>query len=108
MIALDEKGEAQGEIYLDDGESMAYQRGEYVKRRFEFSSGRLSSVDISSGGEGGGGGGDVEGGRQSGVDALVTKVVLWSVDPSGKEKKEVIKTGLRLSIGVDWSVEIST
>lgn len=35
VIALGRQGEAEGELYLDDGESFGYQRGEYVWRGFK-------------------------------------------------------------------------
>lgn len=35
VIALGRGGEAEGELYLDDGDSFGYQRGEYVWRGFK-------------------------------------------------------------------------
>ena len=45
IIALDANGEAQGELYLDDGRSFAFQRGQYSYRTFKFSAdGNLISI----------------------------------------------------------------
>ena len=43
-VALDDSGSAQGELYLDDGVTYNYQRGEYIRRTFTFSSGKLKST----------------------------------------------------------------
>jgi len=43
FVALDSKGEASGELYIDDGHSFDYQRGQFVRRKFSFSNGRLSA-----------------------------------------------------------------
>ncbi|EJD46904.1 alpha-glucosidase [Auricularia subglabra TFB-10046 SS5] len=45
-VALDRDGKAQGELYLDDGESYAFQQGALVWRAFEFANGKLSSRDL--------------------------------------------------------------
>jgi alpha 1,3-glucosidase len=45
VIALDANGEAQGDLYLDDGHSFAFQRGHYSYRSFIFAAdGTLKSV----------------------------------------------------------------
>jgi alpha 1,3-glucosidase len=53
VVALSKEGTARGELYSDDGDSFAFQQGEFVWRGFEFSSitaGRavLRSVDLAS------------------------------------------------------------
>jgi alpha 1,3-glucosidase len=50
-VALDEKGSARGELYLDDGESFLYRSGqliwrEFVAQRYEKKVLRLSSHDL--------------------------------------------------------------
>lgn len=35
-IALDSSGSAEGDLYVDDGHSFAYQRGSYIHRQFSF------------------------------------------------------------------------
>ncbi|ORY06296.1 hypothetical protein K493DRAFT_252011 [Basidiobolus meristosporus CBS 931.73] len=47
VIALDEENSAQGELYLDDGESYDYQSGAYVHRKFTFTNGVLESLDVA-------------------------------------------------------------
>ncbi|KAG0052953.1 hypothetical protein BGZ83_001879 [Gryganskiella cystojenkinii] len=48
VIALDSKGEAKGKIYLDDGESFDYEKGDYILREFKVSNGVLSSRDLKA------------------------------------------------------------
>ena len=43
LVTLDNKGQASGDLYLDDGSSFAYMRGMYAHRVFEFKEGTLSS-----------------------------------------------------------------
>lgn len=38
IIALDKNGNAQGDLYIDDGRSFAFQRGQYAYKKFTFSS----------------------------------------------------------------------
>ncbi|KAI7830303.1 glycosyl hydrolases family 31-domain-containing protein [Gamsiella multidivaricata] len=46
VIALDNRGEASGRIYLDDGESFHYEQGDYILHEFRVSQGVLSSHDL--------------------------------------------------------------
>ena len=53
VVALSKEGTARGELYSDDGDSFAFQQGEFVWRGFEFSSitagwAVLRSVDLAS------------------------------------------------------------
>ncbi|KAI4142484.1 MAG: hypothetical protein L6R39_004919 [Caloplaca ligustica] len=56
IVALDNNNEAEGELYVDDGESFDFQKGAYIHRRFRISptgppdpvSFRLTSESISS------------------------------------------------------------
>lgn len=43
-IALNETGSAQGDLYVDDGHSFAYQRGSYLHRHFAFHKGILTNT----------------------------------------------------------------
>lgn len=43
LVTLDNKGQASGDLYLDDGSSFAYRRGMYAHRLFEFKDGVLSN-----------------------------------------------------------------
>ncbi|ORX49715.1 hypothetical protein BCR36DRAFT_370725 [Piromyces finnis] len=48
LIALDEKNEAYGEFYSDDGKSFDYQRSFYVYRSFKFANNVLTSSKFKS------------------------------------------------------------
>jgi len=48
-VALDRDGLASGELYLDDGESYAFEQGALVWRSFKFAKGKLISTDLVSG-----------------------------------------------------------
>lgn len=48
VITLDKNGEADGTLYVDDGESYEYQRGAYIHRSFHFQDSVLSSHDIGT------------------------------------------------------------
>ncbi|GFR40498.1 hypothetical protein Agub_g1066 [Astrephomene gubernaculifera] len=52
VVALDEQGGAEGELYMDDGRSFAFQRGGYLHRRFVFRSMKLvsSAQQVPAGG----------------------------------------------------------
>lgn len=47
MIALNSSSEAEGELYVDDGKSFAFEQGAYIHRRFVFSNGKLTSLDLA-------------------------------------------------------------
>ncbi|DBA94742.1 TPA: hypothetical protein ACH3X1_002291 [Trebouxia sp. C0004] len=42
-VALNSSGSAEGDLYIDDGHSFAYQRGSYLHRQFIFSKGVLTN-----------------------------------------------------------------
>ncbi|CAI7885923.1 unnamed protein product, partial [Closterium sp. NIES-53] len=44
VIALNSSMEAEGELYIDDGKSYAYEKGAFIHRRFLFSNGVLRSL----------------------------------------------------------------
>ncbi|KAL5355356.1 glycosyl hydrolases family 31-domain-containing protein [Aspergillus floccosus] len=48
VIVLDKKGQAEGTVYVDDGETFDYERGAYIHRRFNFRDSVLSSEDIGT------------------------------------------------------------
>ncbi|BFZ53288.1 glucosidase II [Savitreella phatthalungensis] len=49
VVALDNAQFAQGELYMDDGETFRNEAGEYLHRRFTFTSGKLLSKDLHIG-----------------------------------------------------------
>ncbi|KAK6820130.1 hypothetical protein RU639_007401 [Aspergillus parasiticus] len=48
VVVLDKNGEADGTLYVDDGETFDYERGAYIHRRFHFHDSTLSSEDIGT------------------------------------------------------------
>lgn len=48
-IALNETGSANGDLYVDDGHSFAYQRGSYIHRQFAFNKGILTNTAAKAG-----------------------------------------------------------
>ena len=44
VIVLDDAGKANGELYVDDGETFDYQAGAFIHRRFTFEAGQLIST----------------------------------------------------------------
>ncbi|KAL4788496.1 glycosyl hydrolases family 31-domain-containing protein [Aspergillus varians] len=47
VVVLDKNGQAEGTLYVDDGETFDYERGGYVHRRFRFQDSSLVSEDIA-------------------------------------------------------------
>ena len=48
MIALNSSQSAEGELYVDDGKSYEFQHDAYIHRRFIFSEGKLTSLNLAS------------------------------------------------------------
>ncbi|RHZ48927.1 glucan 1,3-alpha-glucosidase ROT2 [Aspergillus thermomutatus] len=48
VIILDKHGEAEGTLYVDDGETFNYEQGGYIHRRLRFEKSTLSSEDIGT------------------------------------------------------------
>ena len=46
VIVLGKEGTAQGELYVDDGDSFEFEQGAYIHRTFEFSNNSLKSKNI--------------------------------------------------------------
>ena len=45
---MDSSGAAEGELYIDDGKSYDFKQGAYIHRRFTFSDGKLTSVNLAT------------------------------------------------------------
>ena len=43
-VAVNSSGNAEGDLYIDDGRSFGYQRGSYLHRQFTFSKGYLTNT----------------------------------------------------------------
>lgn len=48
VVTLDKNSEADGSLYVDDGETYDYERGGYIHRRFHFRDSILTSEDIGT------------------------------------------------------------
>lgn len=51
VVVLDDKGQAQGTLYVDDGETYDYQQGAYIHRQFTFAEGKLRSTNLGDEGK---------------------------------------------------------
>ena len=127
VVSVSKEGAAEGELYVDDGDSFEYEQGQYIHRKFTLQHGVLSSVDAE--------GRDV-GSIQPGTwmkqmgDVAVDKIVIVGA-PASWDKKEVeIEAGdkkwtapvtyakgkgsssfatigrVGVPIGVDWSIKV--
>lgn len=67
-VALDENGEAEGEVYLDDGVSYNFVNGEYIRKTFRFSNSKLTST------------GTVLRVPENLVNTVIEKAVIFSTD----------------------------
>nr|GMD97935.1 probable glucan 1,3-alpha-glucosidase [Ipomoea batatas] len=47
VIALNSSQAAEGELYIDDGRSFDFKEGAYIHRRFIFSAGTLTSLNLT-------------------------------------------------------------
>ncbi|KAK7410934.1 hypothetical protein VNO78_02172 [Psophocarpus tetragonolobus] len=47
VIALNSSQSAEGELYIDDGSSFNFLQGAYIHRRFIFSNGKLTSINLA-------------------------------------------------------------
>ncbi|KAF2096180.1 alpha glucosidase II [Rhizodiscina lignyota] len=83
VVVLGNDGSADGELYLDDGESFDYQEGAYIHRRFAFSNGILSSEDIAVAK-----GSKTEKYHKSMKDVRVEKIIVVNAPEAWKSKNE--------------------
>lgn len=105
FVALDEQNNANGDIYLDDGESYNYMEGEFIHRRFECQNGRLQSIKFDDG--------------QRAIPELVKNMIIDKIIVYGATKPIEPKNGnasfdndvltienLHFKITDDWSIDI--
>ncbi|KAK2807123.1 hypothetical protein FQN51_004737 [Onygenales sp. PD_10] len=48
VVVLDRNGQAEGTLYVDDGETYDYEKGAFIHRRFSFADSALSTQDIGA------------------------------------------------------------
>jgi mannosyl-oligosaccharide alpha-1,3-glucosidase len=65
VVALDSRGMASGELFMDDGSSYNYLNGAYVLRRFTYSDSTLTASSASGSGSG-----------FAGEDAVVERILI--------------------------------
>jgi alpha 1,3-glucosidase len=92
LIAVDGSGEAEGSIYLDDGETFGFEEGKYVHRNFTFSKGVLSCKkgDTSE--------------KEIPVflrDNIVSDIEIYRLRPDGSSEVDHIE-GLHLKLCEEW------
>ncbi|CAJ2507340.1 Uu.00g085260.m01.CDS01 [Anthostomella pinea] len=130
VVALDKHGRAEGELYIDDGDSFDYEKGQYIHRTFKLNGSTLASTDA----EGRGAKSVKEGDWLKRMhNVAVDKVIIVGAPASWSKKKEVQveaggkKSTVKLeyfkadgsraafailgrvgaSIGADWTVDFS-
>ncbi|ORY19326.1 glycosyl hydrolases family 31-domain-containing protein [Clohesyomyces aquaticus] len=86
VVVLDKDGNAEGTIYVDDGETFEYQQGGYIHRRFSFdgSKGFLTSVNIGTKGT------KTDAYAKAMAKVRVEKVIVVGAPKEWKGKKEVV------------------
>ncbi|KAK8209192.1 glucosidase II [Zalaria obscura] len=85
VLVLGDSGDAEGDLYLDDGESFEYQDGAYIHRKFHYDAATqsLSSEDLSTPGK------KTKAYLKAMEKVRVEKVVIVNAPVSWKSKTEV-------------------
>lgn len=94
MISCNSSYEAEGKIYLDDGKTFNFKKGEFLHRRFTFKDYTLKCEKI-----------DVEGEKlipENVKDSYIGSIVIYG----GKDGQVVNYTGLHINIKNEWSMNI--
>ncbi|KAM5464685.1 glucosidase II [Microsporum audouinii] len=100
IVVLDSKGQAEGELYVDDGETFDYKQGAYIHRQFVFSGTTLSSNDQTTIGA------KTNQYLKTMAEVQVEKIVLVGIPSDWKGKGSVLvledgaKSGVKASL--DW------
>ncbi|XP_021734624.1 probable glucan 1,3-alpha-glucosidase [Chenopodium quinoa] len=85
VIALNSSQSAEGELYVDDGKSFEFQRGAYIHRRFIFTDGKLTSLNLAP---------SSNDGRLFSTECVIERIILLGhksqpksalIEPSNKE-----------------------
>ena len=102
MVALNSSQAAEGELYVDDGKSFEFLQGASIHRRFVFSKGQLTSVNLAP----------TSGKSQFSSDCIIERIILLgyvggsksvSIKPAN-QKAEIEFGPLRLKGGKGPSV----
>ncbi|KAF2179891.1 glycoside hydrolase family 31 protein [Zopfia rhizophila CBS 207.26] len=86
IVVLDKDGNAEGSIYLDDGETFDYKQGAYIHRRFSFSAQykSLSSSSLNTKGA------KTDSYAKTMSKVRVEKVIIVNAPKEWKDKKHVV------------------
>jgi hypothetical protein len=93
LIALDEKGKAEGSIYLDDGITFDYEEGVFIERNFSFANKVLKAHK-----------GSHEEKRIPEVlkDTIINEITIYRMNASGSSEVIDVK-GLNFRLADEWS-----
>ncbi|KAF3774327.1 putative glucan 1-3-alpha-glucosidase [Nymphaea thermarum] len=121
VIALNSSLEAEGELYIDDGKSNEFQQGAYIHRRFIFSGGKLTSINVA---------GAESGKKEFFTDCNIERIILLGhpsqpkgalvkpandrvdVEPGplflrrGAKPFAAVIRNPKVQIGQDWTIEV--
>jgi hypothetical protein len=93
LVAVDERGHAEGAIYLDDGVSYDYENGEFIERNFTYDGGVLKSFKGNA--------------KEKMIpealkDTIINELDFYIVKPSGASEVKKV-TGLNLRLADEWA-----
>ncbi|KAJ0041468.1 hypothetical protein Pint_27440 [Pistacia integerrima] len=97
VVALNSSQAAEGELYVDDGKSFEFLNGAFIHRRFSFSNGQLTSVNVVP----------TAGKSQFSSDCIIERIILLGysgglkgamIQPAN-QKTEIERAPLRLQGG---------
>ncbi|KAI1415365.1 glycoside hydrolase family 31 protein [Hypoxylon sp. FL1857] len=101
VVAVSKNGQAEGELYVDDGDSFDYEKGQYIHRKFKLEGSTLTSTDAE--------GRDVESIKegpwlQKMRNVSVDRIIIVGAPSSWANKKEVVveSEGKKTSVPLDY------